>query len=87
MSDYEPVHYYLKKQSLLLISMIISGLAVAISFFNMIMCVENEFDPLLVEDALLNRRIENKQKREEEERLQKEKERQQNVSNQFANAF
>ena len=54
--------------------MIISGLAVAISFFNMIMCVENEFDPLLVEDALLNRRIENKQKREEEERLQKEKE-------------
>ena len=67
--------------------MIISGLAVAISFFNMIMCVENEFDPLLVEDALLNRRIENKQKREEEERLQKEKERQQNVSNQFANAF
>ena len=74
-SDYDPVHYYLKKQSLLLISMIISGLAVAISFFNMIMCVENEFDPLLVEDALLNRRIENKQKREEEERLQKDKNR------------
>lgn len=40
--------------------MIISGLAVAISFFNMTMCVENEFDPILVEDALLNRQIENK---------------------------
>ena len=53
--DHEPVHYYLKKQNLLLISMVISGLAVAISFFNMTMCVENEFDPILVEDALLNR--------------------------------
>ena len=55
--------------------MVISGLAVAISFFNMTMCVENEFDPILVEDALLNRQIENKQKQEEEERKQKFKER------------
>ena len=55
--------------------MVISGLAVAISFFNMTMCVENEFDPILVEDALLNRQIENKQKQEEEERKQKKKER------------
>ena len=55
--------------------MVISGFAVAISFFNMTMCVENEFDPILVEDALLNRQIENKQKQEEEERKQKLKER------------
>ena len=72
---YSAVHYHLKGQQLLLISMFVSGAAVAISCFNMVMCVENEFDPLLVEDALLNRRIENKQKREEEERLQKDKNR------------
>ena len=39
------------------------------------MCVENEFDPILVDYALLNRQIENKQKQEEEERKQKLKER------------
>ena len=46
------VHYHLKAQTLLLVSMIVSGMAVCISCFNMIMCVENEFDPVLVEVAL-----------------------------------
>ena len=41
---YPPVHYHLKAQTLLLISMIVSGIAVCISCFNMIMCVENIFN-------------------------------------------
>ena len=49
---YPAVHYHLKAQTLLLISMIVSGMAVCISCFNMIMCVENEFDPVMVEVAL-----------------------------------
>lgn len=32
--------------------MFVSGAAVMISCFNMIMCVENEFDPVLLETAL-----------------------------------
>ena len=56
--DYPAVHYYLKKQSLLLISMFVSGAAVLISLFNMVMCVENEFDPVLLEAALQKRRAE-----------------------------
>ena len=50
--DHPPVHYHLKGQQLLLISMFISAAALAISTFNMIMCVENEFDPVLIEVAL-----------------------------------
>ena len=60
------VHYHLKAQLLLLVSMIVSGMAVCISCFNMIMCVENEFDPVLVEVALHQRRLETAEKEKEE---------------------
>ena len=59
------VHKHLKAQNLLLISMIVSGCAVCISCFNMIMCVENEFDPVLVEVALHQRREETAKKEKE----------------------
>ena len=59
---YSPVHYHLKGQDLLLISMFVSGAAVAISCFNMVMCVENEFDPVLLEAALQKRRSEVKER-------------------------
>ena len=57
-AEHPPVHKYLTAQSLLLYSMIISGFAVCISAFNMIMCTENEFDPKLLELALHRRRRE-----------------------------
>ena len=66
--NYDPVHYYLKKQTLLVISMVVSGMAVLISLFNMIMCVENEFDPVLLEAALQKRRAEVAERKAEEER-------------------
>ena len=54
--DHPSVHYYLKKQDLLLYSMFVSGMAVLISLFNLVMCAENEFDPSLLEAALQKRR-------------------------------
>ena len=66
--DYPGVHYYLKKQKLLLISMFVSGAAVLISLFNMVMCVENEFDPVLLEAALQKRRAEVAERKAEEAR-------------------
>ena len=60
------MHYYLKKEPLLLISMVVSGMAVLISLFNMVMCVENEFDPGLLEEALETRRVDLRRKQEEE---------------------
>ena len=65
---YSAVHYHLKGQQLLLISMFVSGAAVAISCFNMVMCVENEFDPVLLETALQKRRAEVAERIAEEER-------------------
>ena len=62
------MHYYLKKQKLLLISMFVSGAAVLISLFNMVMCVENEFDPVLLEAALQKRRAEVAERKAEEAR-------------------
>ena len=48
--------------------MFVSGAAVAISCFNMVMCVENEFDPVLLETALQKRRAEVAERIAEEER-------------------
>ena len=45
--------YVLKKQKLLLIGMICSSCAVLISLFNMVMCAQNEFDPITLEGVLL----------------------------------
>lgn len=61
-----PIHYALKKETLLLISMIVSGCAVLISLFNMVMCVENEFDPVDLEAALQKRRTEVNERKKEE---------------------
>ena len=44
--------YKLKTQTLLLVGMIMSGMAVCISIFNMIMCSQNEFDPIILEKEL-----------------------------------
>ena len=46
----------LKKQTLLLVGMVCSGLAILISIFNMVMCAQNEFDPIILEKELLDRR-------------------------------
>ena len=54
--NYSDSHYYLKKEKMLLISMVVSGMALLISLFNMVMCVENEFDPVILEAALQRRR-------------------------------
>ena len=48
--------YKLKTQTLLLVGMIVSSLAVLISLFNMVMCAQNEFDPIVLEKEFLNRR-------------------------------
>ena len=48
--------YYLKKEKLLLYGMVCSGFAVLISLFNLIMCAQNEFDPIIVEIELQKRR-------------------------------
>ena len=50
--------------------MFVSGAAVAISCFNMVMCVENEFDPVLLEAALQKRRSEVKEREAIEQRRQ-----------------
>ena len=47
--------------------MFISAAALAISTFNMIMCVENEFDPVLIEVALQQRRKETELKFERQQ--------------------
>jgi len=41
---------------MLLVGMIVSSLAVLISIFNMIMCAQNEFDPMKLETELIQRR-------------------------------
>ena len=69
------MHKHLKAQSLLLYSMIVSGLAVCISAFNMIMCTENEFNPHLLEVVLHNRRREFHMKQALLKRLEDEKQR------------
>ena len=62
------LHKLIKGEALLLISMVVSGLAVLISLFNMLMCVENEFDPVLLERALQQRRTELEERKAEEAR-------------------
>lgn len=44
--------------------MIVSSVAVLISLFNMVMCAQNEFDPIVLEEELHKRR--NKQKERDE---------------------
>ena len=46
----------LKTQTLLLVGMVCSGFAILISIFNMVMCAQNEFDPIILEKELLDRR-------------------------------
>ena len=50
--------------------MFVSGLAVLISLFNSVMCAENEFDPVLLEDALEKRRFEIIERKAEEAKQQ-----------------
>ena len=45
----------LKTQSLLLIGMCFSACAILISIFNMVMCAQNEFDPIVLETEMLRR--------------------------------
>ena len=49
--------------------MVVSGLACMISFFNLVMCAQNEFDPIVLETELILRRekYQEKKKREEED--------------------
>ena len=61
-----PEHYALKKEPLLLISMFVSGCAVLISLFNLVMCRENDFDPVDLEAALHKRRGEVIKRKEKE---------------------
>ena len=65
-----PTHYALKKEALLLISMFVSGAAVLISLFNLVMCAENEFDPVDLEAALQKRRNEVMARKEAEAKEQ-----------------
>ena len=46
----------LKGQTLLLVGMCCSAMAILISIFNMIMCAQNEFDPIILEKELNSRR-------------------------------
>lgn len=46
----------LKKQYLLTVGMTCSSFAVLISIFNMVMCTQNEFDPIVLETELVSRR-------------------------------
>ena len=55
----------LKTQTLLLVGMICSGFAVLISIFNMVMCEQNEFDPILLENDLMARRVRHKRRQTE----------------------
>lgn len=48
--------YKLKTQTLLLVGMCVSSFAVLISLFNLVMCSQNEFDPLVLETELQSRR-------------------------------
>lgn len=61
-----PTHYALKKELLLLISMFVSGAAVLISLFNLVMCRENDFDPVDLEAALQKRREEVAERKKQE---------------------
>ena len=51
--------------------MVVSGLALCISFFNLVMFDKNEFDPLLLENELHMRRAKAKAAQEESSRLKK----------------
>ncbi len=64
--------YKLKTQTLLLVGMVCSGFAVLISIFNMIMCAQNEFDPILLENDLMLRRDRHKRRQTEIRSEQKE---------------
>ena len=55
----------MKKQNLLLIGMVCSCFAILVSLFNMIMCAQNEFDPIILEDELKKRKSAAIAKREE----------------------
>ncbi len=46
---FSEAQYKLKTQTLLLVGMCVSSMAVLISLFNMIMCAQNEFDPIVLE--------------------------------------
>ena len=54
----------LKTQTLLLVGMVCSGFAILISLFNMVMCAQNEFDPIILEKELLDRRETAKKKQQ-----------------------
>ena len=47
----------LKTQNLLLVGIIVSSFAVLISLFNMVMCSYNEFDPIVLEQELILRKL------------------------------
>ena len=66
----------LKTQSLLMVGMCVSAMAVLISIFNMVMCTQNEFDPILLEREIV-RRAEKKKEREELKQLDHESQRKQ----------
>ena len=46
----------LKTQTVLLVGMVVSSFAVLISLFNLVMCSQNEFDPVILEEELMKRR-------------------------------
>ncbi len=54
---FSEAQYKLKTQTLLLVGMIVSSFAVLISLFNLIMCSQNEFDPIVLEQELILRRM------------------------------
>ena len=46
----------LKTQTLLMAGMMVSSMAVLISLFNLVMCAQNEFDPIVLETEMELRR-------------------------------
>ena len=66
-----PEQKVLKKEKLLLIGMMVSATACCISTFNMIMCTQNEFDPIVLETELKKR---NDKIKEEQQRIAEEAE-------------
>ena len=50
--------------------MCVSSTAVLISLFNMVMCAQNEFDPMVLEEELTKRR-QKKKERDEREAIEK----------------
>jgi len=67
---YSDAQYKLKKQTLMMVSMCVSSTAVLISLFNMVMCAQNEFDPMVLEEELTKRR-QKKKERDEREAIEK----------------